>query len=208
MWCRDLTKQYSDVWVISGPLWLPNIELNKTDIIDNSGDKKRKKSEVRTVEYKVLGDNYVAVPTHLYKIVLVTDSKLKQPLLGTFIVPNIPIADKHLGTFKVSLEELERHVGVVFHPELDRNTVGDLCVDSGCNLEDYKQFMQFFWSRRLKTPWNIQNLEKDWEELVKRGDKSEELEKIYNETKERFLTKQKEKENKVNSDKTIVATAA
>ena len=207
VWCRDLTKKYSDVWVISGPLWLPNIELNKIETIDNSGDKKRKKSEVRTVEYKVLGDNYVAVPTHLYKIVLVTDPKLSEALLGTFIVPNVPIADKHLGTFKVSLEELERHVGVVFHPDLDRHTVGDLCVDSGCNLEDYKQFMQFFWSRRLKTPWNIQNLEKDWAELIAKGDKSDELEKIYNETKGRFLDKQRERENKEKSDP-IVASAA
>merc|ERR1712112_310605 len=120
--------------------------------------KRKKKSEVRTVQYNVLGNNYVAVP-------------------------NVPIADKHLGTYKVSLEELERHVDVVFHPDLDRVNVGDLCLDSGCNLQDYKEFMQFFWSRRLKSPWNLQNLEKDWAEILSKGAANEELEKIYNESK-------------------------
>ena len=207
VWCRNLTKQYSNVWVISGPLWLPDISLNgeQIKVVDNSGDnaKRKKKSEVRKVEYSVLGENFVAVPTHLFKVVLVTDPKLEKPLLSTFIVPNVPIADKHLGQFAVSLENLERHVGVVFHPELDRSNVGDLCVDSGCQLEDYKKFMQFFWARRLKTPWNINNLERDWAEIVAKGDANEELEKIYCESKDMLLKKQELKSQK--SDSVAVA---
>jgi len=204
VWCRNLTKQYANVWVISGPLWLPDISSNGEQIKvddENAGDngKRKKKSEVRKVEYSVLGDNFVAVPTHLFKVVLVTDPKLEKPLLGTFIVPNVPIADKHLSQYKVSLENLERHVGVVFHPELDRTNTGDLCVDSGCQLEDYKKFMQYFWSRRLKTPWNLYNLEKDWAEIVAKGEANEELEKIYSDAKERFLKKQELKSQKSES---------
>ena len=211
IWCRDLTKNYSDVWVISGPLWLPSAGETKSDeSVDNSGDdkKRKKKSEVRTVQYNVLGNNYVAVPTHLFKVVLVTDEKLGQPLLATFVVPNVPIADKHLGTYKVSLEELERHVGVVFHPELDRVNVGDLCLDSGCNLQDYKEFMQFFWSRRLKSPWNLQNLERDWAEIISKGAANEELEKIYNESKVMLFEKEKLKTEKLSKENVVTASAA
>ena len=194
IWCRELTKTYDDVWVISGPLWLPS-ENDNIDDVGAAGDEKfkKKKAEVKTVNYKVLGTNYVAVPTHLYKIVLVTDHKLQQPLLGTFIVPNVPIADKHLAQFRASLEDLERHVGVVFHPDLDRAGVGDLCSESGCNLQDYKQFMDFFWSRKLKNPWNLYNLEKDWQEIVNKGQRTDELEKLYNEAKKSLLEKEKMK---------------
>lgn len=197
MWCRDLTKSYSDVWVISGPLWLPETSGQTSEASPDSGGdgKRKKKSEVRTISYKVLGNNYVSVPTHLFKVVLVTDPKLGQPLLSSFIVPNVPIADKHLSGYKTSLEELERHVGVVFHPDLDRSLTGDLCVDSGCHLEEYSKFMQFFWSRRLKNPWNLRNLERDWEEISSKGAANEELEKIYNETKEMLLKKEKVKKD-------------
>ena len=154
---------------------------------------------MKTVNYRVLRTNNVAVPTHLYKVVLVTDSRLDRPLLATFIVPNVPIADKHLGQFNARLEELERHVGVVFHPDLDRTNVGDLCSDSGCNLQDYKEFMQFFWKRKLKSPWNLHNLERDWSELLSKGQKNDELEKIYIESKEKLLMKEKQEASE-NSD--------
>ena len=208
MWCRELTKSYSDVWVISGPLWLPEMGEQDSETPDSAGDgKRKKKAEVRTISYQVLGNNYVSVPTHLFKVVLVTDPRLNEPLLSSFIVPNAPIADKQLTQYKTSLEELERHVGVVFHPELDRNKTGDLCVDSGCQLEDYKKFMQFFWSRRLKSPWNLRNLERDWEEVTSKGAANEELEKIYNETKEMLMKKEKEKKDN-NAKENIVASAA
>jgi len=198
IWVRGLTDQYQDVWVVSGPLWLPQEKVEiKDDVADNNeivddGDivKKRKVKPPRpppkTVSYPVLGPNNVAVPTHLYKVVLVTDPMLDKPLLGAFVVPNIPVGDKHLAEFKVDIEEVERGVGVTFHPELDRDIVGDLCIQSGCNLQDYKQFQQFFWTRRLKSPWNIRNLEKDWEEAKKKGVVNSELELVYRESKQRL----------------------
>ena len=41
-------------------------------------------------------------------------------------------------TSKVDLKKLERESGLTFHPELDRSTVGDLCKEDGCNLQNYK----------------------------------------------------------------------
>ena len=194
IWCRDLTKSYQDVWVISGPLWLPVEPEEKETRVEVGGDNRagvKRRSEVKTVKYSVLGAGQVAVPTHLYKIILVTDPGLDQPQLGCFIVPNIPIADKHLAKFQVKLEDIEKNVGVIFHPTLERSKVGDLCAGSGCNLQDYRQFMRFFWSRRIKTPWNLSNLEKDWTAAKESGFADEELEKMYNESKNHLLTKEK-----------------
>ena len=70
---------------------------------------------------QVLGQNRVAVPTHLYKVVL-AEAGDKQAL-GVFIVPNKPIKNVDLTRFQVSLEELERHVGCTFHSELKRDQV-------------------------------------------------------------------------------------
>lgn len=208
IWVRDLTSQYQDVWVVSGPLWLPQ-EAAQTvgNEVTNSGDSKVgsepepiKPRRVRpprptpkTVTYPVLGPNNVAVPTHLYKVILVTDPMLDRPLMGTFIVPNIPVGDKHLAEFKVDLEEVERGVGMTFHPELDREKVGDLCIQSGCNLQDYKKFQQFFWTRRLKSPWNMRSLERDWAEAKKKGAVISELEMVYNESKARLEMVEREK---------------
>jgi len=200
IWVRGLTEQYQDVWVVSGPLWLPKENVDTNDVADDEfsdGDGDNiKKSKVKpprpppkTVSYPVLGPNNVAVPTHLYKVVLATDPMLDMPLLGAFVVPNIPVGDKHLGEFKVDIEEVERGVGVTFHPELDRERVGDLCIKSGCNLQDYKQFQQFFWTRRLKSPWNMRNLEKDWEEAQRKGVVNSELELVYRESKQRLESK-------------------
>ncbi len=63
----------------------------------------------------------MAVPTHLFKVILAEGGK--EPALGVFIVPNRPIGDVDLTRFQVSLEELELHVGCTFHSKLDRDKV-------------------------------------------------------------------------------------
>eukprot|EP00088_Acartia_fossae_P020022 TRINITY_DN21725_c0_g1_i1.p1 TRINITY_DN21725_c0_g1~~TRINITY_DN21725_c0_g1_i1.p1 ORF type:complete len:277 (+),score=24.33 TRINITY_DN21725_c0_g1_i1:126-833(+) len=140
----------------------------------------------KVVKYPVIGANNVAVPTHLFKVILVEDPKLERPLLASFIVPNQPIQDIHLKDFQVQLGALENHVGVRFHQDLDLKNVDDLCVEQGCNMQDYKEFQQFFWSRRLSTPWNPRSLEKDWKEVCKRGLQNEKMENIYKEKKAQF----------------------
>ena len=88
IYCRNLAKKYKDVWITSGPLWLPkevvtedNVTVKETvvkETEEENGDKKQtteKKNKVRPprprikkMSYKVIGSNEVSVPTHLYKV--------------------------------------------------------------------------------------------------------------------------------------------
>lgn len=81
-------KKYQDVWITSGPLWLPVEEPPKEEntndqsdkLVDCSTDenvttetkKKRKvrppRPPARRMTYPVIGPNQVSVPTHLYKV--------------------------------------------------------------------------------------------------------------------------------------------
>merc|ERR1719187_1908381 len=92
--------------------------------------------------------------------------------------------------------ELENSLGLKLHADLDRNTVGDLCEVDGCEMQNYKEFQQFFWKRRLGSPWNIRNLEKDWKEANRKGIVTPELEKVYRDKKIELLDKLKNEEEK------------
>merc|ERR1712130_1009504 len=115
--------------------------------------------------------------------------------LAAFVVPNQPVQNQHLTEFQVDLKKLERESGLTFHPELDRSAVGDLCKQDGCNLQNYKEFQQFFWRRRLSSPWNLRSLEKDWAEATKKGVVTPALEKVYQESKEKLVLMEKEEAN-------------
>lgn len=217
IWCRNLVKQYQDVWITSGPLWLPIEEPSKEEenttpsdrVADKpSGDadnantvtKKTRKVRpprpaARQISYPVIGPNQVSVPTHLYKVVVVSDPSLVGPQLAAFVVPNKPVENVPLTEFQVTLNKLERELGLIFHPGLDRSTVGDLCKHDGCHLQNYKEFQQFFWNRRLSSPWNLGNLEKDWAEATRKGVVTPALKKVYLESKEKLILKEKEKNN-------------
>ena len=70
---------------------------------------------------KVVGTNRVAVPTHLFKVVLAEGET--EPALGVFVVPNKPIKDADLTQFQVSLKELESQLGCIFFSKLKREKV-------------------------------------------------------------------------------------
>ena len=78
-------KKYEDVWITSGPLWLPVEEPTKEEEItndqsdkateDNTTSETKRKRKVRPprpparrMTYPVIGPNQVSVPTHLYKV--------------------------------------------------------------------------------------------------------------------------------------------
>jgi len=223
IYCRELTNQFSDVYIISGPLWLPaledeneedknlpikwknppinltNINSNDAVILSEKGDSgtakpKYKKPAKKFVKYQVLGKNNVAVPTHLYKIILVEDPKMDMPMMGAFVVPNKPIQNVKLEQFEVELEEIEKHVGVKFHQELDRSQVSSLCLSTGCRLNNYKEFQDFFWYRRMSNPWSLRDLERDWKTVCDMGLRSEKLHELYLNKKDELIEKQKAKE--------------
>lgn len=98
MFTRSLTKTFEHVYVCSGPLFLPsNME----------------------VKYKVIGKQKIAVPTHLYKVILCVEND--KSYLGAIVVPNAPISlDVPLNEFRVDLEQLEWLSGIKFFPNLKK----------------------------------------------------------------------------------------
>ncbi|CAK9810875.1 Endonuclease G, mitochondrial [Anthophora quadrimaculata] len=102
---RHLTKTYKEVYVCTGPLYLPKIEADGK----------------KYVRYEVIGANHVAVPTHFYKIVVVEthDSELE---MEAFVMPNTPIDDNTpLKNFQVPPESVERAAGLLFFDKISRD---------------------------------------------------------------------------------------
>lgn len=82
----------------------------------------------------------MAVPTHLYKVILAetdySDSDhtsrppppSSPPTLGVFVVPNRPLGDEELTSFQTTLTDLETMSGISFHSKLDRSQVRTFCT--------------------------------------------------------------------------------
>ena len=89
----------------------------------------------------MIGDKEVAVPTHLFKIVLCQgrkqsdDSTVSESAIGGFMVPNEGISwSKDLRDYQLPVGEIERVSGLSFYPNLDRPKAVDLCQADTCNL--------------------------------------------------------------------------
>ncbi|KAH8275379.1 endonuclease G, mitochondrial [Drosophila bipectinata] len=104
MHVRKLTKIYPNVYVCTGPLYLP-----------------RKEDDGKTyVKYEVIGANTVAVPTHFYKVVVseATDQKLH---MEAYVMPNQVISnDTPISVFQVPPETVERAAGLLFFDQMNR----------------------------------------------------------------------------------------
>lgn len=102
---RKLTKIYKNVYVCTGPLYLP-----------------RKEADGKTyVKYEVIGPNTVAVPTHFFKVVVgeTEDEKLE---MEAYVMPNQQIDDNTpLSVFQVPPESIERAAGLLFFDKISRN---------------------------------------------------------------------------------------
>lgn len=94
---REMTKNYSKVFVITGPLFLPE----------------KDKDGKKYVRYQVIGENNVAVPTHYFKVIYGKKAFLVET--EAYIIPNQPIEnDPPLKTFEVALEKVEKAAGIIF----------------------------------------------------------------------------------------------
>lgn len=103
-WCRELTRVYSTVFVITGPCYLPTF---------------REQARRWYVEYEMIGDPpNVAVPTHFFKVIL-TEDKAGERNLSSFVIPNATIDDGvELKAHWVPLQELERATGLSFFDKI------------------------------------------------------------------------------------------
>ncbi|XP_053456825.1 nuclease EXOG, mitochondrial isoform X2 [Nycticebus coucang] len=157
MYCRELTERFEDVWVVSGPLTLPQTR---------SDGKK-------TVTYQVIGEDNVAVPSHLYKVILARRSPVStEPLaLGAFVVPNEPIGfQPQLTEFQVNLQDLEKLSGLVFFPHLDRTSgIRNICSVDTCKLLDFQEFTLYLSTRKIEGARSVLKLEKIMENLKNAG---------------------------------------
>ncbi|KAI7792929.1 nuclease EXOG, mitochondrial-like isoform X1 [Triplophysa rosa] len=181
MFCRDLTQKFGDVWVVSGPLMLPRVDENGR----------------KTVSYQLIGEDNVAVPTHLYKVVLVQrDSSEDSRALGAFVVPNSPIGfDRHLTEFQVSLSDLERMSGLTFFPKVEKaEELKSLCEVDSCQLMDFKGFTLYISGRKVASARTLQRLEKVMEELRDAGITPDDyLNNLHLEKKRELLEKETQK---------------
>ncbi|EDV25624.1 uncharacterized protein TRIADDRAFT_55918 [Trichoplax adhaerens] len=101
---RNQTRVYTDIYVITGPLYLPK----------ESAEKDGK----RYVKYQVIGKNDVSVPTHFFKIIVGDNRKKKsnaQLQLQVFQMPNEKISKgTPLDEYKTSLKSVEKASGLLF----------------------------------------------------------------------------------------------
>uniref|UniRef100_A0A8C9D4E7 Nuclease EXOG, mitochondrial n=1 Tax=Panthera leo TaxID=9689 RepID=A0A8C9D4E7_PANLE len=157
MYCRELTERFEDVWIVSGPLTLPQ----------TGSDGKK------TVSYQVIGEDNVAVPSHLYKVILARRSPASaEPLaLGAFVVPNEAIGfQRQLSEFQVSLQDLEKLSGLVFFPHLDRTGgIRNICSVDTCKLLDFREFTLYLSTRKMEGARSVSRLEKVMENLKNAG---------------------------------------
>ncbi|XP_067632025.1 endonuclease G, mitochondrial [Eurosta solidaginis] len=104
MYVRKLTQTHPNVYVCTGPLYLP-----------------RKEDDGKFyVKYEVIGANTVAVPTHFYKIV-VAETDDQQLEMEAYVMPNKVISDETpLQLFQVPPETVERAAGLLFFDQINR----------------------------------------------------------------------------------------
>ncbi|KAK1794929.1 hypothetical protein P4O66_010121 [Electrophorus voltai] len=178
MYCRELTERFSDVWVISGPLTLPQVYQDGK----------------KMVSYQLIGKDDVAVPTHLYKVILVRKDPSAEPLaLGAFIVPNAPISfEHHLKEYQVSLTDLQRMSGLTFFPKIEKaEGLKNLCLVDSCELMDFKRFTLYITSRKVVSAKTLAKLEKMMSDLEEAGITPDNyLAKLYHEKKQELLKKE------------------
>ena len=123
--CRNLTKSYPSVRIVTGPLYLP-----KRDEISGKWN----------VSYEVIGNPpNIAVPTHFYKVIYGEESSQPGPFskvaLAAFVLPNAEIPNtKSLRDFEVPVEAVERASGMIFAQKLGIERRKRLCQEVSCDI--------------------------------------------------------------------------
>ncbi|EDO45231.1 predicted protein [Nematostella vectensis] len=107
---RHLPRSYKNVYVLTGPLFLPKLEQDGH----------------LYVKYKLIGQHRIAVPTHYFKVVL-TESHNNKYELQSYILPNQPINEKTpLHRFQVPVETIEKASGLVMFEKLPRKYITEV----------------------------------------------------------------------------------
>ncbi|KAI9568950.1 hypothetical protein HD554DRAFT_2021010 [Boletus coccyginus] len=125
-WCRRLTKSFSDVYVFTIPLYLPQKDL----------DGKWR------VNYEVIGSPpNIAVPTHFAKVVLASRPSspstpdIHEISTGAFVLPNAIIPDEApLERFVTPVDTVERAAGLTLFSDDLKNASKHICRTTKCEV--------------------------------------------------------------------------
>jgi endonuclease G len=117
---RRLTYKYDDVFVCSGPLFLPELD---------------EATSTWRVKYQVIGPKHdIAVPTHFFKCVHAKSNERSSQ--SCFVIPNRPIdhQSESLSEFEVPVREVERLAGFELFPQLAGDVRKSVCDEVKCEL--------------------------------------------------------------------------
>ncbi|ELU14358.1 hypothetical protein CAPTEDRAFT_120680 [Capitella teleta] len=104
MFTRKLTKDFPDLYVVTGPLYLP----------------RREDDGKVYIKYEVIGKNQIAVPTHYFKVIVMAGKSGGLELMS-FVMPNQVLpANVDLRNYLVPLNTIERASGLVFFDSIPR----------------------------------------------------------------------------------------
>lgn len=115
---RQWAKDYGEVYVISGPLYLQGKSL------DTIG-RRTKTALIAEQHNAYIGDaeqGSIQVPTHLFKVILAP--KIKQA--KAFIIPNQPTTAAYLPQFAVTMGTVQMYTGLNFFPQIPQPLKGQL----------------------------------------------------------------------------------
>jgi len=104
---RSLCHHFEDVYVCSGPLYLPHRE----------GDNKL------YVKYQVLEPNHVAVPTHFFKVIACQKRGNFDVLCYVMPNTNITNPDQPIDNFLTPLDSVEKASGLTILPALPKDKI-------------------------------------------------------------------------------------
>jgi hypothetical protein len=124
---------------------------------------------------QVIGENNIAVPTHLFKIILATESTTNAACMAAFEVPNEPITyENNLTDFQVPLQKLEKDSGFSFFEKIEKFKTKNLCEVTRCKLMSKEAMVLVVSRRQLSNAQNIEQLDQVWSkmEIENRSDES------------------------------------
>ncbi|CAJ0936446.1 unnamed protein product [Ranitomeya imitator] len=114
-YCRGLSRRNKNVYVCTGPLFLPKMEADGK----------------MYVKYQVIGANNVAVPTHFFKVVVI-EKHNGELELRPYVMPNCPVDVKTpLEHFLVPIESIERASGLLFVPNILKSSSNLRAITAG-----------------------------------------------------------------------------
>lgn len=137
--CRELTKNYTDVFVYTGPLFLPQLQGQDQAYVKLAFEGSKMSVSQAAGKYKMQYDMIgsagpiIAVPTHFFKILLLTEGE--EYVMAAFVLPNQAIEQKvPLTQFQVDLQAIETASGLIFFDQLDRTKFKNLCDQVKCTV--------------------------------------------------------------------------